>query len=87
MLYMCSAVSLLCSVEPAAGPSLEPDMLTAHPHFRVLTLLSSVYIFMDFTVSVLCHFDKTSKTYFRFSNNCWVQIYIALEFSWEVQGV
>jgi hypothetical protein len=52
---MCSAVSLLCSVEPAAGPSLEPDMLTVHTHFRVshylvVCIFSWILLFLFFVI-------------------------------------
>ena len=52
---MCSAVSLPCSVEPITGLSLEPDMLTARPHFSVSHCLvvctfSWILLFLFFVI-------------------------------------
>jgi hypothetical protein len=52
---MYSPVSLLCSVEPVAGPSLEPDVLTARSHFRVphylvVCTFSWILLFLFFVI-------------------------------------
>jgi hypothetical protein len=59
---VCSAVSFLCSVEPAAGgPSLEPDVLTAHLHFRVppyLVMCPFSWILLFFFFVILTKYQQ-----------------------------